>query len=81
MPEALSDAGSAGGRGKSNFFFLNVLIQYNFEPPKQKGTYACVNSVNEYKEAARAPCYNTGRSSYSRCPGPYRRRHAGIWPW
>jgi hypothetical protein len=42
LPEALSDAGSAGRRDGLTLFwsvFVNIGINYNFEPPKKKRTY------------------------------------------
>jgi hypothetical protein len=50
VPEALSEAGSAGREGRTDvMLILNFLMyEYFFEPPKQKGTYAVVNFVYEH---------------------------------
>jgi hypothetical protein len=54
VPEAPTDAGSAGREGRAYVVLVFFYIkEYYFEPPYQKRTHAGVDFVYEHKEGAR----------------------------
>jgi hypothetical protein len=61
VPEALSDGGSAGSKGRA-YVMLVCFFNYRiiFLSRRKKKTHVCVIFCNEHKEEARAPLTNTG---------------------